>query len=120
MCCKSGRRKVRALTGPLINYLPVKDNQPHQHRDFDAGFMAALEADFAGLEWSVARTEETNRGRQEMRGCHVIVRPEGLRDAALWKGLAAICMLMSRRVVGGVVSEEFRYFIGSFAGTAEE
>jgi predicted transposase YbfD/YdcC len=100
--------------------LPVKDNQPHLHQDIDAGFLAALETDFAGLEWSVARTEETNRGRQEMRECHVIVRPSGLRDAALWKGLAAICMVMSRRVVGGVVSEEFRYFIGSFAGTAEE
>ncbi len=29
-------------------------------------------------------------------------------------------MVLSRRVVGGVVSEEARYFIGSFAGTADE
>jgi predicted transposase YbfD/YdcC len=82
--------------------------------------MAALEADFAGLEGSVARTEETNRGRQEVRECHVIVRPEGLRDAGLWVGLTAICMRMCRRVVDGVESVEFRDDIGSFAGTAEE
>ena len=36
------------------------------------------------LEWSVARTEEMNRGRQRVRECHVIVRPTGLRDVALW------------------------------------
>jgi predicted transposase YbfD/YdcC len=117
-CQKEIAAKIVAGGGDYI--LPVKDNQPHLHQDIDDGFMAALEADFAGLEWSIARTEETNRGRREMRECHVIVRPSGLRDAALWKGLAAICMVMSRRVVGGVVSEEFRYFIGSFAGTAEE
>jgi predicted transposase YbfD/YdcC len=100
--------------------LAVKDNQPHLHRDIDDSFMAAMETDFAGLEWSVARTEETNRGRREVRECHVIVRPAGLRDAGSWRGLAAICMLMCRRVVDGVESVEFRHFIGSFAGTAEE
>jgi predicted transposase YbfD/YdcC len=100
--------------------LAVKDNQPHLHRDIDDSFMAAMETDFAGLEWSVARTEETNRGRKEVRECHVIVRPAGLRDAGLWVGLTAICMLMCRRVVDGVEGVEFRYFIGSFGGTAEE
>ena len=55
-----------------------------------------------------------------MRECHVIIRPTGLRDVGLWKGLAAICMVLSRRVVDGVESVEFRYYIGSFAGTADE
>jgi hypothetical protein len=90
------------------------------HQDIDACFTAALETDFVGLEYSVARTEEANRGRDEMRECHVIVRPTGLRDAVLWKGLVAICMVLSRRVVEGVENVEFRYCIGSFAGTAEE
>ena len=61
--------------------LAVKENQPHLYQDIKDGFDAAMETDFAGLEWSVARTEETNRGREELRECHVIVRPEGLRDA---------------------------------------
>jgi predicted transposase YbfD/YdcC len=117
-CQKEIAAKIVAGGGDDI--LAVKDNQPHLHQDIDDRFMAAMEDDFAGLEWSVARTEETNRGRKEMRECHVIIHPEGLRDAGLWKGLAAICMLMSRRVVNGIESVEFRSFIGSFAGTAEE
>ena len=84
------------------------------------GFTEALEGDFAGLQRSVARTEEVNRGRQEVRECHVIIGPEGLRDAALWSGLAAICMVLTRRVVEGVERVDFRYYIGSFAGTAQE
>jgi predicted transposase YbfD/YdcC len=51
--------------------------------------------------------------------CHVIVRPTGLRDAALWRGLTAICMVLCRRVVEGVESVEFRYYIGSLVGTAD-
>src|SRR3954452_21445208 len=40
-------------------YIPAgQDNHPHLHQDIDDSFMAAMEADFAGLEWSVARTEE--------------------------------------------------------------
>jgi predicted transposase YbfD/YdcC len=117
-CQKEIAEEIVAGGGDYI--LAVKDNHPHLHQDIDGAFMAAMEDDFAGLEWSVARTEETNRGGQEERECHVIVGPEGRRDAALWEGLAAICMLMCRRVVGGVESVEFRYFLGSFAGTAEE
>jgi predicted transposase YbfD/YdcC len=105
-CQKEIAAKIVGGGGDYI--LAVKDNPPHLHQDIDDSFMAAMDDDFAGLEWSVARTEETNRGRREVRECHMIVRPEGLRDAGLWKGLAAICMLMSRRVVDGVESVEFR------------
>jgi predicted transposase YbfD/YdcC len=68
----------------------------------------------------MARTEGSNRGRQEVRECHVIAHPEGLRDAGLWAGLAAICMVLSHRVVAGVESIECRFYIGSFVGTAQE
>jgi predicted transposase YbfD/YdcC len=100
--------------------LAVKDNQPHLHEDVQACFAAALETDFADLESSVAQTVEINRGREELRECHVIVAPQGIRNAGLWVGLAAICMVLCRRVVEGVEQVEFRYYIGSFAGTAEE
>ena len=117
-CQKEIAAKIVAGGGDYI--LPVKDNQPHLHQDIDDGFMAALETDFAGLEWSIARTEETNRGRQEMRECHVIVRPSGLRDAALWKGLAAICMVMSRRVVDGVGERGIPLLHRQLRGDGEE
>jgi predicted transposase YbfD/YdcC len=100
--------------------LAVKENQPHLYEDIDARFTEALETDFAGLQYSMARTEEPNRGRQEVRECHVIAHPEGLRDAGLWAGLAAICMVLSHRVVAGVESIECRFYIGSFVGTAQE
>ena len=117
-CQKEIAAKIVQGGGDYI--LAVKENQPHLHEDIDAAFTAGLETDFAGLEYSVARTEEMNRGRDEMRECHVITRPTGLRDAALWKGLTAICMLLCRRVAEGVESIEVRYYIGSFVGTAEE
>jgi predicted transposase YbfD/YdcC len=100
--------------------LAVKENQPHLYEDIDACFTEALETDFAGREYSVTRTEGPNRGRQEVRECHVIAHPKGLRDAGLWKGLTAICMVLSHRVAEGVESIECRYYIGSFVGTAQE
>jgi predicted transposase YbfD/YdcC len=117
-CQKEIAAKIITRGGDYL--LAVKDNQPNLHQDIKDCFDSALETDFAGLEFSVAQTEETNRGRQELRECHVIHRPAGLRDVGLWTGLAAICMVLSRRVEDGVESVEFRYYISSFAGTADE
>ena len=117
-CQKEIAAKVVDRGGDYL--LAVKENQPHLYEDIDARFTEALETDFAGLEYSMARTEEPNRGRQEVRECHVIAHPEGLRDAGLWAGLAAICMVLSHRVVAGVESIECRFYIGSFVGTAQE
>jgi predicted transposase YbfD/YdcC len=100
--------------------LAVKENQPHLYEDIDGCFTEALETDYAGLESSVIRVEEPDRGRREVRECHVIAHPEGLRDAGLWKGLAAICMVLCHRVAEGAESIECRFYIGSFVGTAQE
>ena len=117
-CQKEIAAKIVAGGGDYI--LAVKENHPHLYEDIDDCFTEALETEFVGLAASVARTEECNRGRQEMRECHVIAHPEGLRDAGLWKGLTAICMVLTVRVAEGVEGIECRYFIGSFAGTAQE
>jgi len=117
-CQKEIAAKIVTDGGDYI--LAVKENQPHLHEDIDACFTEALETGGVGLEYSVARTEETNRGREEVRECHVITRPKGLRDAGLWKGLTAICMVLSHRVVEGLERIELRYYIGSLMGTAEE
>jgi predicted transposase YbfD/YdcC len=101
--------------------LAVKENHPHLYEDIDAQFTEALETDYVGLESSVLRTEEeSNRGRRETRECHVIAHPKGLRDAGLWKGLTAICMVLTVRVADGVESIDCRYYIGSFVGTAQQ
>ena len=46
---------------------------------------------------TVDRTEEKGHGRTEIREVHTIVNPKGIRNAALWKGLLAICMVVSTR-----------------------
>src|SRR5919112_632566 len=117
-CQKEIAAKIVGRGGDYL--LAVKENQPHLYEDIDARFTEALETDFAGLQYSMARTEGPNRGRQEVRECHVIAHPEGLRDAGLWAGLAAICMVLSHRVVAGVESIECRFYIGSFVGAAQE
>jgi predicted transposase YbfD/YdcC len=66
------------VTGDGDYLLAVKDHQPNLHQDLKDCFDSALETDFAGLEFSVAQTEETHRGRQELRECHVIHRPAGV------------------------------------------
>ena len=50
-CQKEIASKIIARGGDYI--LAVKENQPHLHQDIDASFTAALETDFAGLDWSV-------------------------------------------------------------------
>jgi predicted transposase YbfD/YdcC len=101
--------------------LAVKENHPHLYEDIDTCFTEALETDYAGLESSVFQAEvESDRGRQTVRECHVIAHPKGLRDAGLWKGLKAICMVLTQRVAEGAESIECRFYIGSFVGTAQE
>ena len=111
---------VPIVTGGGDSLWAVQDHPPRRHEESDAGFTAAWETDCAGLEYGVTRTEEPNRGREEVRECPGIAHPKGLRDAGPWKGLAAIRMVPCRRVVEGVERIEFRDSIGGFVGTAEE
>src|SRR5436309_10357050 len=55
-CQKEIAARIVAGGGDYI--LAVKDNQPHLHQDIDDSFLTAMEADFAGLDWRVARSEE--------------------------------------------------------------
>jgi hypothetical protein len=75
-----GSRK--AITAVIVavggdDILAVKDYHPPLQQDIDDAFMAAMERDFVGLKWSVARIEEIHRGREEVRECQAIVRPGG-------------------------------------------
>ena len=100
--------------------LAVKENQPHLYEDIQRSFDEALDQGEPGVDFTECQTEEPRSGRQETRTCCVITHPSGIRDAGLWTGLTAICMVVSQRVVNGVVGSEIRYFIGSVAGTAED
>jgi len=100
--------------------LAVKDNQPNLHEDIKQAFEEVLEHGEPGVDFSDFETEEVRSGGHETRTCCVITNPSGIRDAGLWIKLTAICMVVSTRVVNGVLSGETRYYIGSATGTAEE
>src|SRR5208282_3306606 len=100
--------------------LAVKENQPHLYEDIEQAFEEALDNGLHGAAFTEVVTEEVRGGRHETRTCCVITNPSGIRDARLWVGLTAICMVTSERVVRGVPTSEVRYYIGSVDGTAEE
>jgi predicted transposase YbfD/YdcC len=100
--------------------LAAKDNHPHLCEDIEQAFEEALENGEPGVDFTEFVTEEVRSGREETRTCCVIINPSGIRDAGLWVKLTAICMVVSNRVVNGVLSTEVRYYIGSVNGTAEE
>jgi len=100
--------------------LAVKENQPHLYEDIERAFDEALDQGEPGVDFTECQTAGPRKGRQETRTCCVITNPKGIRDAGLWRGLTAIVMVISERVVNGVAGSETRYFIGSAARTAEE
>jgi predicted transposase YbfD/YdcC len=100
--------------------LAAKDNHPHLCEDIKQAFEEVLEHGEPGVDFTEFVTEEVRSGREETRTCCVITNPSGIRDAGLWLKLTAICMVVSNRVVNGVLSTEVRYYIGSVNGTAEE
>jgi predicted transposase YbfD/YdcC len=100
--------------------LAAKDNHPHLCEDIEQAFEDALEHGEPGVDFTEFVTEEVRSGREETRTCCVITNPSGIRDAGLWIKLTAICLVVSTRVVNGVLSTETRYYIGSINGTAEE
>jgi predicted transposase YbfD/YdcC len=106
---------------PKGEYLSaVKANQPHRAEDIEQAFDTVLEDGAPGVDFTECQTVEAGHGREETRPCCVITDPSGIRDAALWAKLTAICMVISARVVNGVASIEVRYYIGSLAATAED
>ena len=100
--------------------LAVKENQPHLYEDIEQSFEKVLENGEPGVDFTEVVTEEVRGGRHETRTCCVIKDLSGIRDARLWVGLTAICMVTSERVVNGVPASEVRYYIGSVDATAED
>jgi predicted transposase YbfD/YdcC len=80
--------------------LAVKENQPHLYEDIQRAFDEALDQGEPGVDFSECETEETRSDRQETRTCCVITNPSGIRDARLWVGLAAICVVSSASIIG--------------------
>jgi len=116
-CQKAVAQKIVDRDGDYI--LTVKDNQEHLLEDIERSVAQAFDTDFAGLEHDAYETRERGHGREEYRSYTVIHSTAGLRHAADWRKLTTIGMCYSERTVGGVTSEETRYFIGSRKASAK-
>ncbi len=104
--------------------LAVKENQPHLYEDIERAFEECLDRGETSVDFIECQTEGVRSGRQETRSCCVFTEPKGIRDAGLWAGPTAIVMVISQRVVNGVVGSHVRSdapaWINTLAGHREE
>ena len=116
-CQKDIAKKIIDEGGDYI--LTVKGNQPHLLEDIQQSFIDTMDLDVTDLEYSTYETRERGHGREEYRCYSVFHSTQGLRNAAEWVGLTTIGMCYSQRTIGGLSSEEIRYFIGSRKASAK-
>lgn len=113
-CQKEIAATIRAGEGHYC--LAVKDNQPRLLEDIEASFLKASQTKGKGMKYSQVTEVNEGHGRKEERTICTIVRPEGIRDADLWKDLKAITMVASTCQRGDEEpSHELRYYVGSRA-----
>jgi len=93
--------------------LAVKGNQERLHDDVQATATATVQGPTESEQVTFAQTYEENRGRVEERTCYVTTDLSKIRDAKLWKGLNAIGVIISERIVNGKREVETRYYICS-------
>jgi predicted transposase YbfD/YdcC len=117
-CQKAIARQIVDQGGDYV--LTVKDNQPHLLADVQQALADAFDSHFAGLAHDVYEMRDHGHGRDEYRCYTVLHDTSGIRDATAWAGLRTIGLCYSERTVHGVASSEFRYFIGSLAGSAKD
>jgi len=115
-CQKAIAQKIVDGGGHYI--LTVKENQEHLLADIQQALVTASEQDFAGMNHDTYECRERGHGREEYRCYTVLHNTEGLRGRAEWAGLTTIGLCYSQRTVGGKISEEARYFIGSKVASA--
>ncbi len=72
------------------------------------------------ISYSEAEETCTGHGRKEIRTCIVLTDLTDIRDVSEWKDAKRIPMVLRQCWEGGKYSEEARYYVGSFAGTAKE
>jgi predicted transposase YbfD/YdcC len=101
------------VTGGGDYVLAVKGNQEHLHQDVQQTLAPLLVGPCEPGTETCARTKEMNRGRVEGRTCHISTDLSKIRGKQLWKGLKAIGVIVTDRVVNGEHELETRYFISS-------
>jgi predicted transposase YbfD/YdcC len=117
-CQKKIAEKVREKKADYI--FAVKENHPHLYEDIKQLF--EKHAENPGPASSYSRHEATSKGhgRKEIRTCIVLSDLKDIRDLAEWKDAKRVAMVLRQCWEGDKYSEEVRYFLGSYAGPAQE
>lgn len=115
-CQRENAAIIRERKGQYL--LAVKGNQPTLHAAVERVFVAACEADFAGVSFDQHEAVEAGHGRHEERYVTVIYDPAGLPSE--WPDAAAVVQVNREREVGGQRTSTTHYYLSSHAGTAAE
>jgi predicted transposase YbfD/YdcC len=108
-CQKDIAAKIVAGGGDYV--LAVKDNQPRLLEDIQESLSQAL--DGLGTKVKLDTTKERGHGRQETRTYIVTEATDQIRDRTAWSKLNVIGMCIRQREVGGKMTQEEHYFMGS-------
>jgi predicted transposase YbfD/YdcC len=101
------------VTGGADYVLAVKGNQEHLYEDVQQTMTSVIAGPCEPGTEACAQTEEMNRGRMEKRTCYISTDLSKIRDKVLWKGLKALGVIISERMVNDKLEVEIRYFISS-------
>ena len=94
--------------------IAVKSNQKNLAKNIERVFEEAIKNRLAGFRASTYSTQETSRGREEIRNYVMISDVAELVDTERkWENLQSIGMVESVRTVDGKTSYETRYYISS-------
>lgn len=117
-CQTNSAREIVEAGGQYV--LALKGNHGNIHQDVQALFAHAVEKRWEDRPHQFAQTQDWEHGRTEIRRCWQVNLSElyGTWDDAVeqWKGLASLIRLESERTVGGVTTQEVRYYLSSLAG----
>lgn len=105
---------VKSIIKREANYvIAVKQNQPTLCND-----IAELFKNYTTADLPYARTEERNRGRQELRECWVMTaKPllQHIHHKKTWRQLRSIAKISNTRTVAGTTTTDTRFYISSLS-----
>jgi predicted transposase YbfD/YdcC len=96
--------------------LALKGNQGDLKDDVEFFFQSAKADEFKNISHSFHTTTDGDHGRIEVRKYWSVSDIDWLSQKPEWKGLKAIGMVESQRIIGDKTTTEIRYYITSLNG----
>jgi predicted transposase YbfD/YdcC len=117
-CQKSIAKDITEKGGDYL--FSLKGNQGTLHQDAQFFFEEALNKNFEGIDYDFYETKEKGHGRIETRKYWLAYSIDWFEDKNKWENLHSVGMVKSIRTVNGKRTKEYRYYITSLEGNAEQ